>query len=191
MKISTSNTHIKSINDQGEISGYASVFNVTDEYNDVIIKGAFAKSVEKFNTNQKPKLLWQHDINFPVGVIEDLYEDNYGLFVKSRLILDIPKAREVYSLLKNKAIEGFSIGYKINDSYFGGATQYLSDINLLEISIVTFPACKEALIENIKSNNDDSTCLELINTISDKIKKITKGIKHESGNQISNTQTQQ
>ena len=165
--------HIKSINDHGEISGYASVFDVVDGHNDLVLKGAFTKSVENFRTNQKPKLLWQHDVNFPIGIIDDLYEDDYGLFVKSRLLLDIPKSREVYSLLKNKAIDGFSIGYSINKSYIKGATQYLSDLNLLEISIVTFPACKEALIENIKSR-DNSHCLDLINTISNKLEKINK-----------------
>lgn len=153
MKFLTSNTYIKSVNNKGEISGYASVFNVVDGYNDVIIKGAFSKTIENFEAGKKPKLLWQHDATAPIGIIEELYEDDYGLFIKTRLLLEIPKAQEAYLLLKNKAIDGFSIGYKIRNRFFNSGLQYISDIDLLEISIVTFPACEKALVGNVKSDN--------------------------------------
>jgi HK97 family phage major capsid protein len=146
---------IKSQADCGVISGYASIFNEVDGYNDVVLKGAFAKSVNDFKSGKKPKLLWQHDTNIPIGVIEDLYEDNYGLFIKSRLLLEIPKAQEIYALLKGKAIDGFSIGYKIQDGYYNGNIQYLTDVELLEVSIVTFPACEKAQVEKVKSNNNE------------------------------------
>lgn len=165
-------TDIKSINDSGKISGYASVFNVVDGCNDVVMKGAFAKTVEKFNTGNKPKLLWQHDVSCPIGIIDELYEDDYGLFIKCHLLMDIPKATEIYSLIKNRAIDGFSIGYKVKDSFQERGIKYISEIDLFEISIVTFPACDQALISNVKSK--DELCLEQIKNLSNKIENIIR-----------------
>jgi HK97 family phage prohead protease len=158
---------IKSMSEKGEISGYASIFNVLDGNGDVVLPGAFAKSTKNFRLGKKPKLLWQHDAGNPIGVIEDIHEDANGLFIKSRLLLDIPKAKEVYELLKNKAIDGFSIGYRVTDSYHNNNIQYLTDIELLEISVVTFPACSNATVDSVKSN---TLCVNLIRVISNKIK---------------------
>lgn len=177
MKFLSSNVHLKSVNDRGGVSGYASVFNVVDSYNDAVVKGAFANSIKDFKSGKKPKLLWQHDTNIPIGIIEEIYEDEYGLFVKSQLILDIPKAKEIYLLLKSKAIDGFSIGYKIKDSYLNNNIKYLTDIDLMEVSIVTFPACKEAIVEEVKSRTENlgniSRYVDLIKSTSNKIKNIT------------------
>lgn len=183
MKFSTSRIEIKSLKDNGEISGYASVFNVKDGYNDVTLRGAFAAAVDNFKAGRRPKLLWQHDASTPIGVIEEMYEDEYGLFIRCRLLLEVEKAREVYALLKGGAIDGFSIGYKIKDSCFYNGARYLSDIELLEISIVTFPACKEATIENVKNDGRQATDIaeniDLIKSISNKIKQLTKGKNNE------------
>ncbi|MDR2724452.1 MAG: HK97 family phage prohead protease [Holosporaceae bacterium] len=167
MKFLTPCLYLKSINENGEISGYASVFNVVDSHSDVIVSGAFKNAVVDFVHGKKPKLLWQHDINSPIGIIEKIYEDNYGLFIKARLLLEVPKAQEVYFLLKNRAIDGFSIGYKIKNNYFKNNNQYLTDIDLLEISIVTFPACEEAVVGEIKSNDG---ILQKIRAISQRIR---------------------
>jgi HK97 family phage prohead protease len=158
--------------DNGAISGYASVFNVADGYGDVVLKGAFANSISDFKAGKRPKLLWQHDVNSPVGLIEDIREDSYGLFIKCHLLLEIPKAKEIYYLLKNKAIDGFSIGYRVRDSYFSKNNQCLTDIDLLEISIVTFPACPSAVVRDVKSQLD---ILQKIKEISNKIRRKING----------------
>jgi HK97 family phage prohead protease len=167
MKFLTPRLHLKSISENGEISGYASVFNVEDGYGDVIVHGAFKNAISDSIRGKKPKLLWQHDINSPIGVIDEICEDSHGLFVKGHLLLEVPKAREVYLLLKNRAIDGFSIGYKIKNNYFKNNKQYLTSIDLLEISIVTFPACEEAIVEDIKSSDG---ILQKIRAISQKIR---------------------
>jgi HK97 family phage prohead protease len=175
-KHTTNHVQLKSIGENGEISGYASVFDVVDCHRDTVVKGAFKSTLENFRKRKKiPKLLWQHDASFPIGLIEDIYEDDYGLFLKSRLLLEVPKAVEIYALLKNKAINGFSIGYRIKDSYFSDNVQYLTDIELLEVSIVTFPACELAVVENVKSEigNEDATTrciISQIKSISHKLK---------------------
>ena len=119
----------------GEVSGYASVFNVVDGHGDIIQKGAFKNSVKFFKSgHKKPKFLWQHEVASPIGVIEDIFEDDYGLFVRARLLQGIPKADEARLLIKSGAINGFSIGYTIKNKFARGTNNYLTDINLLEIS---------------------------------------------------------
>jgi HK97 family phage prohead protease len=155
------------MDENGEISGYASVFDVVDGYGDVVASGAFKSAVADFAVGKKPKLLWQHDVNSPIGVIEEIREDDYGLFIKGRLLLEIPKAKEIYYLLKNKAIEGFSIGYKIKGKRLKNGRQHLTNIDLLEVSVVTFPACEEATVEDVKSRDN---VLRRIRALSKKVK---------------------
>ena len=141
---------MKSINEEGEIEGYASVFDEIDRNGDVVERGAFAKSIKEFSIGKKPKLLWQHDTSEPIGIIKELKEDDRGLFVRAELLLDLPKAKEIHLLLKNKALDGFSIGYKIRNHFMKNNRKHLTDIELLEVSIVTFPACESATIDDVK-----------------------------------------
>lgn len=166
MEYKTIKNNFKS--DQYEMSGYASVFNILDEQNDVVCKGAFSKSIEEFN-NKKPKLLWQHDPQFPIGVIEEMFEDDYGLFIKCKLIPGIQKSEEVFTMLKCGAIEGLSIGYKVKEKNIVRGKRYISNLELLEISVVTFPACPEALVKEIKSYGDLEKIMNLLKSIAKKI----------------------
>ena len=162
----------KIVEKNGEISGYASVFDVVDGHGDVILKGAFQKAVKLFKIGiKKPKFLWQHDVASPIGIIDEIFEDDYGLFIKAHLLLDIPKAREACSLIRNKAINGFSIGYNVRNGYEKNGIKYLTDINLLEISVVTFPACEQAIISEVKN----SDIVRDLKSISEKIKNLMKG----------------
>jgi phage head maturation protease len=90
-----------------------------------------------------------------MGVYDEIYEDGNGLFIKGRLLVnDVEKARECYALLKAGAITGLSIGYSINQngSRIGSdGNNYLSDLKLWEISVVTFPANAEAQVESVKN----------------------------------------
>ena len=141
---------VKEISDEGKFEGYASVFNVVDDYDDVVLRGAFEKTIEK----KWPKLLWQHNSAEPVGAFADIKEDDTGLFVTGQLFLGIQKAREAYELLKGGAISGLSIGYipvkweyeeRDNDIIL-----LLKEIDLWEISLVTFPANPLANVNNVK-----------------------------------------
>ena len=59
-----------------------------------------------------PKLLWQHDQTRPIGIWHEIYEDEYGLFVKGQLLLELHQAKEAYALLKAGVIDGLSIGFR-------------------------------------------------------------------------------
>jgi len=116
----------------------------------VVEKGAFAKSLS--NRQQVP-ILWQHDPANPVGITVAISEDDYGLRVKGRLVLDSPRGREAYALLRAGAICGLSIGYDaVRHSYDTARNaRRLQEIKLWELSLVTFPANPAACIDEVKS----------------------------------------
>lgn len=149
--------HTKEVKDTGEFSGYASVFDTVDWYGDVVRKGAFVESLAAWKEKDKlPPILWQHMTDQPIGPHLEMREDDVGLFVRGRLLVDdIPKAREAHALLKNKVIGGMSIGFDVPEdgmSYDGKAQVWnLNRINLWENSLVTFPANQDAQVENVKT----------------------------------------
>ena len=160
--------------EEGVIAGYASVFNIVDQHNDLIESGAFAKL-----DLSKVKLLWQHKAEEPIGIIEELEEDKNGLFFKARLLLDLPQAKSAYNLIKAKAISGVSIGFKPLSYHYKGDIRVIEDIDLWEISLVTFPANKEAnIIEvkqfkegNIMKNNNTLNTWENFKSVNDEVLK--------------------
>ena len=142
---------VKEITEAGVFSGYASVFGNIDAYGDMVMPGAFTKSL----ASKMPALLWQHDTHEPIGVWQGFKEDKKGLLATGQLLIDgVTRAREAYSLLKAGALNGLSIGYmlkkyewaKTNDKEF----RKLTEIDLWEVSLVTFPANDEARISDVK-----------------------------------------
>jgi HK97 family phage prohead protease len=147
--------NIKALDDSsGTFEGYGAVFGNIDSYGDVITRGAFQNYLS-MNKPSNVKLLWQHNTEEPIGVYDDIQEDENGLYVKGRLLIDdVDRAKECYALLKAGAISGLSIGYTVNQngSKMGiDGNRYLSDLKLWEISVVTFPANPEANIESVKN----------------------------------------
>ncbi len=151
MEKSDFHLQIKSYDDeQGIFEGYASVFGNQDYHGDVVEKGAFIKSL---NDRQQLPILWQHNPANPVGITVAINEDDYGLRVKGKLVLDSPRGKEAYALLRAGAICGLSIGYDaVRHSYDTGRNaRRLQEIKLWELSLVTFPANPAARIDGIKS----------------------------------------
>lgn len=136
---------------KGLFTGYASIWGIIDSYSDIVEKGAFRKSLKE--RNPLP-MLWSHSVDQPIGIIS-AKEDQGGLRVEGHLNLDVQKAQEIRSLMKQGAVRGLSIGYETIKSEPGeiDKTQVrrLQEIRLWEISPVVFPACREALISDVKS----------------------------------------
>ena len=152
MQIKSAAFELKREPDQnGEFEGYASVFDVVDLGMDVVAKGAFTKSL----ATRKPKMLWQHDMAQPIGVWDEVREDERGLFVKGRLLKEVNKGREAMALLGAGAIDGMSIGYRTVESMpeGGGSVRKLIELELHEISIVTNPMLPVAKVTAIKSED--------------------------------------
>ena len=134
----------------GEFSGYASVFDVVDQGLDVVSPGAFRRSLE---TGRKVKMLWQHDMSQPIGVWDEIKEDDRGLFVRGRLLKGIRQAEEAMVLLRSGAMDSMSIGFRTKQASQegGGSVRRLDEVDLFEISLVTFPMLPDALVTNVKS----------------------------------------
>lgn len=144
--------------DDGSIEGYGSVFGVKDNWDDVIVKGAFSETLaEHKSAGTMPAMLWQHDDEKPIGVWTEMVEDAKGLRVKGQLALDTVKGKEAHALLKMGAINGLSIGFISKQWSYDEETEVrtLLQIDLWEVSLVTFPANEKARVTNVKAAADD------------------------------------
>lgn len=143
---------IKELSTEGTFAGYASVFDIEDYYGDIVAKGAFRRTLSGKRKRQ-PALLWQHKKDEPIGVWDHMEEDDKGLFAEGRLALGTQRGREAYELLQMKAINGLSIGFNpvkyTIDEDTGKRT--LTDIDLWETSLVTFPANDAARIGQVRA----------------------------------------
>jgi len=151
------------LSDDTKISGYASVFGTPDQGGDAVQKGAYAQSLAQLAASGRSvKMLWQHDPTKPIGVWDDIHEDEHGLFVSGHLIPDIQAGAEALTLLKAGALDGLSIGYRTKQaskSPTGGRS--LTELELWEVSLVTFPMLPEARV----STTDEALTQELVETI--------------------------
>jgi HK97 family phage prohead protease len=151
----------------GEFSGYGAVFGNTDSYGDVIVAGAFKSTLRAWRKEKKlPPMLVQHggwmmsDMDaIPIGVWTEMEEDDHGLKVKGRLIaLDTDRGKTIYGAMKEGALDGMSIGYRAKRFSIGTKPdeprRKLEEIDLIEVSVVTFPANGKARVGAVKSARD-------------------------------------
>ena len=148
--------------------GYLSVFGNVDSYGEVVEKGAYSKSIKNImDSGRCLPVLENHggwktsstDLT-PIGYFESLAEDDTGLYVKG-VLYNTARGRDMYTLLKEspKGQMGMSIGYRVikqraatrEEFSNSGVISFLEEIELLEGSIVTFPANAEARVEDVKS----------------------------------------
>ena len=97
------------VGDDATLEGYASLFGNIDQGGDAVQPGAFRASLAE---GRKVRMLWQHDPNQPIGVWDDVREDQKGLWVRGRILIDLAKGREAAALVAAGAIDGLSIGYR-------------------------------------------------------------------------------
>lgn len=162
-------------------SGYGAAFNNVDSYGDVIAPGAFKKSLsEAKKSGMWPAMLMQHggwgasvDDLTPIGIWLEMSEDANGLLVKGKLA-ETQRGTEAYGLLKMEprpALNGLSIGYRARKftqgTKPGEPRRLLTEVELLEVSIVTFPANPKARISTVKSGGDIRTIREFENFLRD------------------------
>jgi HK97 family phage prohead protease len=144
------------------------VFNNVDTYGDVVARGAFAKTLADAKSGAKswPAMLLQHgddtvDGRMPIGVWTE--EDSKGLRLQGKLA-PTKMGRDALALLKMKpraALNGLSIGFRAkdfdlhkNNSGPNGARRTLKAIDLVEVSLVTFPANLKATISSVKTHGE-------------------------------------
>ncbi len=139
------------IDADGTVEGYASLFGEIDQARDMVMRGAFADTLAPRGVNRMP-MLFQHDPSEPIGVWLELREDHRGLYARGRLIPEVARARELLSLLRAGAIDGLSIGFRTVKGNIDPRTRVrrLAAIDLWEISIVTFPLLAGARVRAVK-----------------------------------------
>lgn len=134
------------VSDGTVISGYASVFGAVDQGGDIIQKGAYAASLARMAAQGgRIRMLWQHDPAQPIGTWDEVREDGMGLYVKGRLLTEVARGREAAALIEAGALDGLSIGYRtLRSERDGKGRRLLSELELWEVSLVTFPMQREA-----------------------------------------------
>ncbi|MGZ3297494.1 MAG: HK97 family phage prohead protease [Asticcacaulis sp.] len=130
------------------IEGYASRFGQRDLNDDVVVRGAFAAGLIRTGA-RGVRMLYQHQAKTPVGVWDLIREDAIGLFVRGRILDVSPETRMVGSLVKSGAVDGLSIGFRTVKSRPSGTLRVLTEVDLWEISIVTFPMLPAARITRV------------------------------------------
>lgn len=149
---------------EGQFTGYASVFGNVDSTGDVVVKGAFATTLEQWKTSGKPiPLLWGHDMADPfsnIGSVQAV-EDDRGLLVTGTFDLENAKAVQTYRLVKGRRVDSMSFAYEVISEQpaevAGEKVNELLEVKLFEASIVPVGANSEAEITAVKANADALT----------------------------------
>ncbi len=146
------------------IEGYASLFGAEDQGGDTVEKGAYSTCLGKA---RGVKMLWQHDPSKPIGVWDEIREDKKGLYVRGRLLSEVQAGREALALLEAGAIDGLSIGYRTlraEKAATGG--RKLLEVELWEVSVVTFPMLPEARVQAGEASQEDALAQDLAEAFS-------------------------
>ena len=156
------------VTDGSLVQGYASVFGRRDQGGDVVQAGAYGASLKALAAaGRRVKMLWQHDPAQPIGVWDEVREDATGLYVKGRILVDVERGREAAALLAAGAIDGLSIGYRtLRAERDGKGQRLLAELELWEVSLVTFPMLPEARVA-AKSDDLAETWRELAQIFDD------------------------
>lgn len=139
----------------GIIKGYASTYGNVDRGGDVVMKGAFTKTLDQYRKNNRPvKMCYQHNSLDIIGGFapHEMLDDDKGLFVAGKINLFVQRGKEAYALAKQGVLTDMSIGYSVDDYDIQGKTRRLKDLQLWEISMVGEPMNPQAQILDVKSN---------------------------------------
>ena len=136
-----------------QISGYASLFWTRDLNDDVTAAGAFGASLAQRGA-AGVRMLCQHDGDHPVGVWDEIVEDGRGLYVRGRILEVTPQGRMCAALVRAGAMDGLSIGFRASKARpdESGRLRVLTQVELWEVSIVTFPMLPGARISSVLSH---------------------------------------
>lgn len=129
--------------------GLASTFGNVDLGDDIVVKGAFKQTL----IDRRPRLLLQHRGDHVIGTIDEARETDEGLLIKGRMPRANSMVADLEPLLKMGAIDSFSIGFSVKDSEVNNDIRMLKELELFEVSFVTFPMNVEARLQAVKSMN--------------------------------------
>jgi len=152
-------SHNDKVLKDGEFIGMAAVFNNVDHGFDKILPGAFKRNLKR--KGKERTLLFAHDTDQPIGVGE-FEETTDGLSLFGQLNMEVQSAKEKFSLMKQGAIKGLSIGFETVAKEFINAVRVLKELKLMETSLVVFPMNDKARVSRTKSLFGEFTTRDLM-----------------------------
>ncbi len=165
----TSGIQIKDIDEnKGIVTGYGSVFGNVDSDGDIIMPGAYTKTLKE--NGHRAKYLWQHDMWKPIGKFQKLEEDTKGLYFEAALG-STQLAKDAISLMKDGIITENSVGFRTIAGDYNGAYFEIKEVKLYEISAVTYAANDMAIIMDAKGNYDAEKILKRFDALNKVIRK--------------------
>ena len=140
---------------QTEIAGYASLFWIRDLARDVVARGAFSASLRRRGA-RRLGMLHQHAVSAPIGVWDHAAEDVRGLFLRGRIIDHSAAAVHAAALVRAGALDGLSIGFTARAAHADptGRVRILTEIDLFEVSLVSFPMLPGARLTVVAPSTD-------------------------------------
>ncbi|MEL6735846.1 MAG: HK97 family phage prohead protease [Pseudomonadota bacterium] len=140
-----------------EFEGYACIFNTCDQVCDLVHPGAFSAALSARGAGGV-RMLFNHDVSEPIGIWNELREDIRGLYCRGTLLAGVQRAQEVATLLSAGGLDGLSIGFTAKRAQADPTTgiRHLREVDLWEISLVTFPMQDMARITRINALPVDS-----------------------------------
>ena len=127
-----------------EFEGLAAVFSERDLNGDLFVPGAFTKTLKE--CRRPVRLLFQHQPESIIGLVKKLEETERGLRIEGYVSLHYRAGREVQPMIESRALDGLSIGYKTVNSQRDRRGRTVFEVDLWEVSVVTFPMMKRARI---------------------------------------------
>jgi uncharacterized protein len=140
--------------DSGVIEGYASVFGVLDRGADIVMPGAFRKTLQAWRKRKAlPPMLWQHWD--PIGSWTSMEEDEVGLKVVGEIVKEVPQGAICHALVRKHAVRGLSIGYRCLEHEMDRKTgaRRILQADLFEVTVTPTPMLPEAMITSAKNFN--------------------------------------
>lgn len=150
---------LKTLDETGVFEGRLAVYGNVDEAGDVCEPGCFTKTLRE-GASSVP-LLWEHDASTPLGTLQ-LTDTPTALLAKGRLVMEVPKAREVLALMKAGAVRGMSIGYRVVKQMMAGEVRRLKELRLFEGSLTPLPLNSQAIVTAVKQQQPAEPDLEVL-----------------------------
>lgn len=165
-------THLGEVIDADEkmgiVKGYGSIFGNVDSDGDIINKGAYKKTIQE--NGSRVKYLYQHNMDKPIGKMVHLEEDEKGLVFEAQ----VPKTRlgmDVIELMKAGVITENSVGILPIQKSMSGQYREINEVKLFEVSAVTLAANDQAMIVDVKGNNDPEKIFKRFDNMAKLIRK--------------------
>ena len=159
---------------EGIIKGYGSIFGNEDSDGDVIVKGAYKKTLKE--NGSRVRYCWQHDIKNPIAKFTEIGEDETGLPFVAKFSMNSATSRDKFFLIKDGVVDENSVGIQIINSKLDKeqGVSFLNEVKLFEISAVTLAANDLARTYEAKGMTKEDIAVSLLKRFDDLSKFIRK-----------------